>query len=82
MGAGAVELAASIMLLIPRLSWMAAFISITTITAAIISHLTIFGIEIMGDGGLLFTSAIIVFFSSLIVLVMRKKSYRDIMSEL
>ncbi|MDH5654730.1 MAG: DoxX family protein [Spirochaetia bacterium] len=81
-GAGAVELTASLMLLTPRLAWMGAFISTITMITAIISHLAVLGIEVMGDGGLLFTLALIVFISSLIVLALRKKPLKELMSEM
>jgi len=82
LGAGAVELIAAVMLLIPRLAWMGAFISISAITVAVISHLTVLGIEIMGDGGLLFSLAITVFISSLTVLVLRKKTLSELLGDL
>ena len=80
--AGAVELIASIMLLIPRTAWMGAFISIAVISTAIVSHLTILGLEVMDDGGLLFSLAGIVFFASLVILVLRKKPLKDLLREM
>jgi len=40
---------------------------------AIVSHLTILGIEVKGDGGLLFGLALTVFVASAIVLYLRRE---------
>jgi hypothetical protein len=42
-------------------------------TVAVLSHLTVIGIESFGDGGLLFTLAIIVFSCSAALLVLHKE---------
>jgi hypothetical protein len=39
---------------------------------AIGSHLTVLGIEIQGDGGLLFALAVVVFAASVAILVLRR----------
>ena len=67
-GTGIVELIAGILLLVPRTAWLGALISLGVITGAIFSHLTILGINYNGDGGALFTMAIIVFVSSAVAL--------------
>lgn len=73
-GSGVVELIASILLLfVPRLFWLGALIGLGTIAGAIFFHLTTLGIEVQGDGGLLFILALITFISCLIVLVIRRK---------
>ena len=58
---GVAELIASVLLLMPRTTWLGAFIGAGVIAGAIMSHLTILGIEVQGDGGILFFMAIIVF---------------------
>tara|TARA_R110000868_G_scaffold383578_6_gene650637 strand:- start:14611 stop:15003 length:393 start_codon:yes stop_codon:yes gene_type:complete len=70
---GIAELIASVLLLIPRTSWLGAIIGIGVIFGAIMSHLTILGIEVMGDGGVLFAMAIIVFLSCAIILYAHRK---------
>ena len=60
-GSGIVELIVSILLLIPRYRWFGALLGIGTMSGAIFSHLTVLGIEVQNDGGLLFLYAIIVF---------------------
>ena len=60
-GSGIVELIAVIFLLVPRFVWLGSVVAIGTISGAIMSHLTILGIEVKNDGGLLFALALIVF---------------------
>lgn len=66
-GQGIWELLASILLLLPRTSWAGGVLTLGAIGAAIISHLTVLGIEIRGDGGLLFAMAWTTFISAAIV---------------
>jgi putative oxidoreductase len=65
-GSGIVELAASILLLIPRTVIFGAALSLATITVAILSHLTKLGVTLplVDDHGELFALAIIVFICS------------------
>ncbi|HLF47554.1 MAG TPA: hypothetical protein VI548_14080 [Chitinophagaceae bacterium] len=60
---GIMELIASVLLLIPQLTVYGALLGLAIMTGAILSHLFILGIEVQGDGGLLFFYAIIVFAS-------------------
>jgi hypothetical protein len=73
-GSGAVELLASILLLIPRTAWLGSILALGVICGAIFFHLTILGIEVMGDGGFLFILACVVFVSSLIILWKERKN--------
>jgi putative oxidoreductase len=68
-GSGIVELIASVLILVPVTVALGALLSLGVMGGAIVSHLTVLGIEIMGDGGLLFALAIIVFICSAIVLL-------------
>src|SRR5712691_9984467 len=52
-GSGVVELIAAILLLMPRYTWLGAGIALGVIGGAIMSHLTVLGIVVMDDGGLL-----------------------------
>jgi putative oxidoreductase len=72
-GSGIVELVAAILLVIPRTAWLGAFLSLGTISGAIFSHLTMLGIVVKDDGGLLFALALIVFFLSAVVLVIHRR---------
>ena len=72
-GSGLVELVAGILLLIPGRAAWGALLSLITILGALASHLTKLGIEVQGDGGLLFGLALTVLVSSLIVLFLRRR---------
>lgn len=71
-GSGIAELIAAVLLLIPKASWMGALLSLGVISGAIVSHLTILGIEVQGDGGYLFGLALAVFVTSTLILWMEK----------
>lgn len=68
---GVVELVAAALLLIPGFAAYGALLSLGVISGAIVSHLTVLGIEVRGDGGLLFVLAMIVFICSLAILALR-----------
>ncbi len=71
-GSGVGELIAAILILVPSTVWLGAAMALGTISGAIFFHLTKLGIEVMGDGGLLFGLAVVVFiFSALLLLIHR-----------
>ncbi len=70
---GIVELVASVCLLYPRTVWLGALMGLGVMAGAILSHLFVLGIEIMGDGGLLFGLGILVFVACGIVLWLHRK---------
>ncbi|MFL1012300.1 DoxX family membrane protein [Flavisericum labens] len=72
-GIGVLELIAGILLLFPKTVWMGASLTIGVIGGAIILHLTKLGIEIKGDGGLLFVVAITTFLLSVFILYLHRK---------
>src|SRR5688500_11876414 len=57
-GSGVVELVAAVLLLVPATSPLGALMTIGLMVGAIGSHLTVLGIEVRGDGGLLFGLAV------------------------
>lgn len=59
-GSGVAELIAALLLLVPRTAWMGAALALGIMSGAILSHLTVLGIEVMGDGGTLFGLAVAV----------------------
>jgi len=71
-GSGVAELAAAVLLLWPRFVRWGALLALGVISGAIFFHLTKLGIEVQGDGGLLFGLALTVFAGSLLVLVLRR----------
>jgi hypothetical protein len=81
-GSGVAELIASILLLIPWKAWLGALLSIGIMGGAIMSHLTILGIDVRGDGGVLFFYALIVFFSSVGVLWIHREQPLTLLNHL
>ncbi|MDX1913232.1 MAG: DoxX family protein [Saprospiraceae bacterium] len=66
-GSGIAELVAAVLILLPATAGIGAVLSLGIISGAIVSHLTKLGVEVQGDGGLLFYLAVAVFVGSLIV---------------
>jgi putative oxidoreductase len=71
-GSGVLELVAAVMLLTPGLATYGAILTVGVMSGAILSHLTILGIEVKGDGGLLFGLALTCFVGSLVILSIRR----------
>ena len=67
-GTGILELIASILILYPKTTFLGALLAAGLMAGAIGFHLVKLGIEVRGDGGLLFIYALLVFVSSLILL--------------
>jgi hypothetical protein len=72
LGSGAAELAASILLLVPPTVVPGAVLAIGIIAGAILAHLTVLGIEVAGDRGLLFGLAVTVLVLSAAILVLHR----------
>ncbi|MBK6341685.1 MAG: DoxX family protein [Flavobacteriales bacterium] len=68
-GSGVIELIAAALLIMRPTAWMGALLALGTMAGAILSHLTILGIEVMGDGGTLFALAVTVAVASSWVLL-------------
>lgn len=81
-GSGVVELIASVLLLIPRTSWIGAGLVIGVMAGAILSHLTVLGIEVQGDGGYLFFLAVAVAASSATVLWLTRTQWIPVVTGL
>ena len=71
---GVVELIAAVLILTPRFTWLGSVLALGVMAGAILSHLTILGIEVQGDKGLLFALALIVFVSSAVNLVLHRNA--------
>ena len=71
-GSGVIELIASVLLMVPATASMGALVAMGVMGGAIVSHVIILGIEVKGDGGLLFGLALAAFAGSVIVLVLRR----------
>jgi len=72
-GSGVAEFIAAILLLTPRFAWAGALLALGVITGAIVSHLTVLGILVKDDGGLLFGLAIAVFLTSSITAYLHRR---------
>lgn len=58
-GSGIVELIAAILLMVRCKAWLGALLGLGTMCGAISFHLTILGISVQNDGGLLFALAVV-----------------------
>ncbi len=72
-GTGTVELIASILLMSSCRCWLGALLALGVMAGAIFSHLTLLGIVVQNDGGLLFGLAITVTICSLVTLVLHRR---------
>jgi uncharacterized membrane protein YphA (DoxX/SURF4 family) len=79
---GLLELVAAILLLPPRTAPFGALLALGLMAGAIFTHLTSLGIEVAGDGGLLFGLALAVTAGSLVVLAIRRRQVTGIIHAL
>jgi putative oxidoreductase len=71
-GSGVMELIAAIMLMVPALVPYGAILTLGAMSGALLGHLTILGIEVKGDGGLLFGLALTCFVGALVILALHR----------
>jgi len=71
-GSGVVELIAAILIMTPGFTWLGSLLAMGVMAGAILSHLTLLGIEVQGDKGLLFALALIVFVCSTVNLLLHR----------
>ena len=72
-GSGIAELAATVLLLVPGRAAIGALVALGVILGALASHLGPLGIEVQGDGGLLFALACVVLVGSALVAWLRRR---------
>jgi uncharacterized membrane protein YphA (DoxX/SURF4 family) len=72
-GSGVAELLAAILLLIPPATWIGAGLALAVMAGAIFTHLTVLGISVMDDGGLLFGLALAVAVCSAVLLFLQRR---------
>ena len=72
-GSGVAELIAAILILFPPTTWLGAGLALAVIAGAIFSHLTILGLVVMDDGGLLFGLALAVAVCSVVLLFLQRR---------
>jgi hypothetical protein len=73
-GQGIWELLASVLLLSPRYGWAGGILTLGAMGAAVVSHLTVLGVEIQGDHGLLFGMAVVTLISGFVVTLIHRHS--------
>jgi hypothetical protein len=71
-GSGVLELIASLLLIVPATASIGAILTMGVMAGALLSHLFVLGLEVKGDGGLLFGLALAAFIGSAIVLALRR----------
>lgn len=74
-GSGLAELIVAILLLTPKFTKLGSIGAVGVMSGAILSHLFILGIEVQGDGGLLFTLALLVTISSIANFFLTKEKF-------
>lgn len=79
-GTGIIELIASILILIPITTWAGAALAIGLMSGAILSHVTILGVNYGGDP-LLFIYACIVWLSSLALALHEREKYTTLLKK-
>jgi putative oxidoreductase len=72
-GSGVMELIAAVLLLIPGTVAVGALLAAGVGVGAVFSHLTLLGIDVKGDGGLLFGLACVVLAGSAVVLAIHRR---------
>ncbi len=72
-GTGILELITALLLVYPKTPAVGAVLALGLMVGAIGAHLTRLGIDVQGDGGLLFGMAVTVLVSALIVIVIRRR---------
>ena len=75
-GSGIAELVIAILLIFRRTAWLGALGGLGVISGALFAHFTVIGLEVMGDNGLLFGLAILVFVCCATVLWIYRKDAR------
>lgn len=78
-GVGLAELFASVCLVVPKSRFLGALMGIGLMLSALLSHLTILGIEVMNDGGYLFALCLIVLASCTLCLFIERKNFNTIL---
>ncbi len=81
-GSGIAELIASVLLFIPKTAWLGAIMGLGVMAGAIVSHLTILGIDVKNDGGQLFYMALLTFVCCLIVAFYERAKISNVIASL
>lgn len=77
----ALEIIAIVLLLIPKTAWRGAILGMVIMLCAIGVHIITNEFDVLGDGGLMFASAIVVFFSCISILVYQADMESELSSD-
>ena len=72
-GTGVLELIAGVLILIPSTTIFGALLAVGLMGGAIFFHLTKLGVSVLNDGGQLFLYALLVFVSSMILVIIYRR---------
>lgn len=81
-GVGIAELAAALLLIYKPFSWAGALLSIGMMAGAIMMHLLLIGIEVMGDGGELFFLALAVLILCSYIFYNQRSVWKTLLNQL
>ena len=81
-GTGIAELIASILLLWPRTISIGALMAAGIMAGALVSHLTVLGISVKGDGGYLFALCLTVLVCSIVLIIMYRQQLQQFVKQL
>ena len=79
---GILELIASVLMVINATAWIGALLGLGLMGGAILTHLTILGIEVKGDGGYLFLLAIVVSICCVVVLAHNRQRIATLLNKI
>jgi hypothetical protein len=77
---GVLELITVVLLLVPATAFAGGLLGVGLMLGAIGAHLTRLGIEVAGDGGLLFGLALVTLVASVITVVLERRQLRRLLS--
>ncbi|RXK58281.1 DoxX family protein [Lacibacter luteus] len=80
-GTGVMELIASVLLLYPRTTHLGALLGVGLMGGALFFHITKLGVEVKGDGGLLFVYALLVMMSCLLLLYFHRNKISELLTK-
>ena len=80
-GTGIAELIASILLLWPRTISIGALMAAGIMGGALVSHLTVLGISVKGDGGYLFALCLTVLVCSIVLIIMYRQQLQQFVKQ-
>ena len=72
-GSGVAELIAALLLILPCYAWAGALLAIGVMLGAIATHLTVLGISVQGDHGMLFGLALTVLIASVATAILHRR---------